>query len=808
MKLPQHRITLKVIIGYIILGILAVISGYLVLSEIKTFTQFQNQDISDRNKIIKTGGLIADIYENESLARAAIQLSSSEKFDVYVEENEALLKKIDSLNFMVDNDYQKFILDSIKVVFNKKLQNITDLKELKLNDNSDRSIEQAIKKLGSIESILGKITVEDFVENPNALDRKTKTNLQEYVDLINKYNPQDSINTISQKEIDSIVTISKSMLRDLQRDNTRQRASLLETERELIENDLTTSRKLRELLKALESDIILYSNNLNKKRAQTLNHSRQIIIIASVISFILIVIFSFIILNDFWKSQEYRKQLEAANKTTSSLLKSREQLISMVSHDLRTPLSTVTGYSELLQKNTTSVKEKNYLEHIRNASSYMGQLVEDLLEFSKLEDGKIAIESVPFNIRQNIDDIAQGAQNIYKNKPVELIVEHDKQISWPIVSDPFRIKQILYNLMVNAYKFTKTGSIKVRSTLESERSHDFLKISVSDTGIGISKDQQETIFKAFTQADSSEETKQNGFGLGLTISKKLAELLGGTLTLESDLGVGSTFTLRIPVTFSKQQIVLDTQAPLENQWNLTALIIEDDPSLRQLLNELLVQYGVKPHLYSNGQAALEQLHGLTYDFVLTDIQLPKMNGIQFMERLKQESTYSNQPIFAMTGRANLSVEDYKESGFSEVLIKPFHPNELQKLLTQYFKNRSFETKINTSSVESSEPEGFSVKSLGSFMNHDPEAIKNTLRLFSEDNEQNYLHLMQAFQNKNIEAINQVSHKMLSMYRQLEVEQVLPYLEKFETASTISEEEFDAFQDNMEVFLASLKLYLG
>ena len=188
MKLPKHRITFKILMGYFILGVLATISGLLVLSEIKTFTQLQREDISDRSKIVKVGSLIANIYENESLARAAIQLNSTEKFNEYVNENQQLLLKIDSLNFIANNGSQKVILDSIKLVIDKKLKNITDLKNLKLNDNSEESLNKAINKLSSIDPFLGKISITDFVENPQSLDRKTRQNLTEYVKILNKYN--------------------------------------------------------------------------------------------------------------------------------------------------------------------------------------------------------------------------------------------------------------------------------------------------------------------------------------------------------------------------------------------------------------------------------------------------------------------------------------------------------------------------------------------------------------------------------------------------------------------------------------------
>ncbi|MBP0903731.1 hybrid sensor histidine kinase/response regulator [Mariniflexile gromovii] len=808
MKLPKHRITFKILMGYFILGILATISGVLVLSEIKTFTQLQREDITDRGKIVKVGSLIANIYENESLARAAIQLNSTDKFNEYVYENQQLLLKIDSLNFIANNGSQEFILDSIKLVIDKKLKNITDLKNLKLNDNSDASLNTAINKLSSIDPLLGKISITDFVKNPQSLDIKTRKNLEEYVSILNKYNPKDSINSIDQKQIDSLLSISKNLLKDAQTESNKQRISLQKKERELIENDLTISRKLQELLSNLEKGILLYSNNINKQREKTLNRSTNIILFAAGISFIIIIIFSIIFLNDFWKSQRYRMKLEQANKTTSLLLKSREQLISMVSHDLRTPLSTITGYSELLQKSTNTIKDKNYVEHIQNASTYMGQLVDDLLEFSKLENNTVSMESIPFNLENLINEVAETGKNLVQNKPINVIVKHDETIKNQIVSDPFRMKQILYNLVTNACKFTNQGTITIESVLLPNSQEPILQILVSDTGIGINKDEQKNIFKAFTQANNTQESKQSGFGLGLAISKKLTELLGGSLTLKSELGKGSTFNLKIPITFSKQPLHDKKWSESEKNYHLKAVVVEDDASMRQLIKELLNQYGIEAHIFENAQSALQTIDKISFDLVLTDIQLPKMNGIHFMETLKNHDSYKNQPIIAMTGRSNLSVKDYMNSGFSEVLIKPFNSNKLDSILQRFFEADLYNGTNKTITKEATKLNEFSVNTLSSFLNDDPVAIKKTLQIFLEDTKKNLLELKQAKKNNDINAFNHISHRMLSMFKQLEVTKIVPFLEMFEISIRIDDWLFMHFENKLSHFLETLETHLN
>lgn len=805
----KNRITFKVLIGYFILGILATISGFLVLSEIKIFTESQKQDVLDRSKILETGSLIADIYKNESLARAALQLNSSKKFNEYLNENEKLVLKIDSLNLMSFGTNQEFVLDSIKLIIDKKQKNITDLKKLKRSDNSEESINNAINKLGSVESLMGNVTIEDLVENPNTLSPKERKQFEGYVTMLNKNMPRDSISNFEQKQIDSLLSVSRKMLRDAQIKAVKKRKSLQFKERQLIKNDLAISRKLQELLSNLEVDIFRNASSINKQRDKTINRSKTIILIASGISFLIIVLFSFIILNDFWKTQQYRKQLEEANKNTSALLKSREQLISMVSHDLRTPLNTISGFSELLHKSAKDTKSYNYIDHIKSASDYMYQLVDDLLEFSKLENGSINIESVPFNLEKHINEIIQNTKNIGTNKPIRFVVKHDKSIDKNIVSDPFRIKQILYNLVINAYKFTEKGQITVETALKQNRNLNTLEISITDTGIGISKSQKESIFNAFSQAEDNSTNTQKGFGLGLTISKKLTKLLGGTLTLKSELNKGSTFTLKLPITLTDKTLDSNIETSKnEVTFNLQAVVVEDDASMRLLIQNLLKQCGITSHIFDNAQTALNIIPNIDFDFVLTDIQLPKMNGIHFMETLKNHTSYKKQPIIAMTGRANMIKEDYIKNGFSEVLIKPFNSEKLKATLNGFFKIQKSNGNHTISNTKITKNKDFNLTSLNIFLDDDPTAIKNTLQTFLQDTKKNFSLLKEVKTMKDTKVLNTISHKMLSMFKQLEVKTIIPFLEEFETTKKINTKKFTDFEKNMKRFIASLETYLS
>ncbi|ANW95942.1 hypothetical protein AXE80_06460 [Wenyingzhuangia fucanilytica] len=816
MRSPKHSITFKILSGYIILGVLATIAGILIISEIDNFTQIQKQDISDRSKIIKVGSIIASIYENENLSRAAIQIRSSRKIKEYTDENKQLSIKIDSLNHMINNDFQKNILDSIKLIIDHKLNNIIAVKRLKQNNHSEKSIDTVINKLSSMDSILGnqsaanfdKIFITDFIENIDFYDKKTPSNLylKDYVKMLNKLNPDEKdISNINKAQIDSLLIISKTLLSEAQKDIEKNRKSIERKERDLIEKDILISKKLRQLLQTLESDIIKSTKTINQERENSLNKSKRIILFAVGISFVIILIFSIIFLNDFWKNERYRRKLEEANKTSSALLKSRAQIVSMVSHDLRTPLSTISGYSELLLKSINSTKEINYIDHIYNASAYMQRLVNDLLEFSNIENNKISTTSVPFDLEKLMKEITNHSENLIQDKPISFVIEYDKKLERLIMSDPFRIKQVLYNLVANACKFTEQGSITLKSVVDNDKK--MLHLSVIDTGIGIDKESQEDIFKPFTQVKNNNTNNYNGFGLGLTISKKISELLGGDLKLTSELGVGSTFVFSLPLVLSNEPINNEKIVASQLNFNIKVLVVEDDVSMQQLLKDLFKQYGIELYVFENAQKALNAIDQISFDMVFTDIQLPKMNGIHFMEVLKKHDNYKNQPIVAMTGRSNLSVKDYLENGFSEVLTKPFSINQLESVLLKFFKA----TSVNEQKVKSQnfkKPNHFNLDTLSVFLNDDKTAIHQTLSVFLRDTKNNKIILEKSIKENNLQEINNVSHKMLTMFKQLEVLNIVPFLEILETTEFIDQEVFMALEKELDEFIFSLENYLN
>ena len=816
MEKSKNRLPLKVLLSYLALAALVVIVGMLVSKEISSFTKAQKDDTQEKNKILMIGKLLTLMYESESFARAAIQSNNQTPYINFLTKNDSIAIQIDSLKHLINESYQSKLLDSVNLLLNQKIKNINELRELRINDNSEKSLDTAIERLSSIEEKLGRLTLKDYVEEPDSLDPKTRKILLEINSIYNRYIPRDSSNTVDQHTLDSIVSASREMLQNVKKSAASQKTSLEVKEKQLLANDLNTSQQLRQILTAFENDFVDNTQLLNAEREKVLQRSIRVITIAAIIGAILVVVFSIIILRDSWRSQRYKKQIEASNEHNKSLLKSREQLISMVSHDLRTPLSTIVGYTQLLKDSLLSEKESHYTDRIKNASKYVSQLVEDLLDFSKLEAGRIKIEKIIFNLHTLVKETAENIQSLYPDKPIELIIDIDPAIDQPVVGDAFRIKQILSNLVSNAYKFTQQGSITIRARVrQNSQKQNILTLSVIDTGIGIEKEKQNVIFEEFTQADNDTEKKYGGSGLGLTISKKLATLLGANLFLESKPGKGSTFSLSFPAVFSKQKLQEPTPEHQPKSTARSAIVIDDDLALLQLNKEILEGNQIKVYPFSSGKDALENINTITYDFIITDIQLPSFNGFFFAETLKSEKKYGykNQPIIAVTGRKDLDKVSYIEAGFAGFLFKPYHPDQLLQTIAQVLDQKpSLDTPIETTyqRPKKQEHQLFDLSALTSFL-EDESAIKKVLEVFTVNTKKDLRVLKKAIDKKEYKTVRDLGHKMQTMFKQIDAQTVVPllhFMEHFKEQETPQLlENYKALQKNIKITFQALDSHL-
>ena len=780
----KNKFTLKIVASYLILTFLATAVGYFVYTEIKTYISTETSDGNDV-KLLRTSTLVTNLYEAESLSKLALQGDANTNFDAYALRIDSIQLEIDTLKQLMRGSEQKGLLDSLQQLLGQKVANNNELKRLKLKSASNNSLDKALKEFEKIDESYGKFSAENLFPNFNQESPQVQKSYREYAALINKNAPINADGTANTAYIDSILSASREMLRKAKLQDSKSRYSLTRKELEVNRNDRELSRQLQNIITAFEQEVMTSSYESNMKKQAALKRTTRIAGLAALIGFFIVGIFSFLITRDYWKVQTYRVQLEKEKKFSESLLKSREQLISTVSHDLRTPLNTISGYSDLLESTELTKKQTGYIKNVKSASEYVGNLVNDLLDFSKLEAGKLNIEKVPFIAANLIQETAENLQALHAYKKLKLILDISPELEKTVLGDPFRIRQVLTNLIGNAFKFTENGHIKITATATSGKGKELIaKIEVTDTGIGIAKEKQYLIFKEFTQADSDTEKKFGGHGLGLTISKKLAELLQGSLKLHSKLGEGSTFIFQLPLEITNTVREADKEMPYMAP-KLRMLIIDDDTSLLHMLRELAESMGITAHIFSNFLSIEKDSH-LAYDIVLTDIQMPQVTGFEVLKRLRsgKYDHYTDQPIIAMTGRRDLEPESYTSVGFTQVLQKPFTKGELVATLKLLGIATAKARKKEEVIAESQQtPTLYNLDIIHSFLGKNGDAIYEVLQTFLNDTRTNMQLLQEAVSTNDFDQINHVAHRMLPMFRQLKVKDSVLILEELELATT-------------------------
>ncbi len=804
----RRSITVKVVTGYVIVAILAALAVWYVYNQVISYSEIAQSNTENNRQLILVSEITTDLNESENTSRRLIQTGDEKDLQLYnsqIDSIEYKLRELEETYKVIDLENE---VDSISKLLDRKTENLKELVALRDTDRNTNYYSRVIRELKKIDESFADENYEQRFANLEPHQRRVLIRLLEYA-------KEDNAQELTNRRLDSLVSSVKKVLSELEIANRQFRNEVNQKENELLNNDMILNQQLQSLLAGLEQK----ERENTVERAEVfqnmLNKTSNIIIIGSCIILLIILYFIINILGDVTRSQRYRMELEEAKDFAESLLASREQFMAAITHDLRSPLTTVMGYADLIQKTELNGKQKHYLTQIKKSSEFILRLVNDLLDLSKLEAGKMLIENLSFNPKKLIHDTVNNIIPAEKNKDVDIVINVSNETNVQIQSDPFRIKQILANLISNAWKFTEKGEIVISAKLRDNTGiGHILEIRVKDSGIGISKEMQETIFEEFSQENSSIEKRFGGSGLGLAISKRLTQLLNGDIELESEQGKGSEFIISIPVvkiseTREEPERAYDEEKEPETSTmdasGLHALIVDDEPGQLSLTVEVAKSMGFSIDTAENGKIGLEKLQTNNYDILLTDIQMPILDGFALIKSIRNSENLQNLPVIALSGRTDIELEAYTNAGFNHKLLKPYKPDELKQhiadLLTLVYEKDDSENQITENGRLKTD--FYDLTDIYEFSGRDEEAMQKIINAFTEGASNSLEELKEAFTENDQDRMGKLAHRMLPMLRQMKANEVIALLIKLEAREKVTPPEFDHFEKNIRNLINNL-----
>ena len=489
--------------------------------------------------------------------------------------------------------------------------------------------------------------------------------------------------------------------------------------------------------------------------------------------------------------------MRKAKEISEQSIKIKDRFLANMSHEIRTPMNAILGFSGILSESPLNSKQKEWLKTIISSGENLLVILNDLVDFSKIEAGMIQLESIPVALNEQLQSLRALTQIKATEKKLNLAIEINESLPELVYSDPVRLQQIFLNLVSNAIKFTDKGFVKLTTHISAETETDLvIEFKVTDSGIGISKEQSGFIFDRFTQASSETTRIYGGTGLGLSIVKELVQLLNGTLNLSSEPGKGSQFSVTFPFkkctppeieTFKKQsqKNTIDDDLRLEE---LNILLVEDNRINQQFATVLLEDFGFTTTVANNGEEAIDKIKNARFDIVLMDLQMPVMDGYEATSIIRN-TLKIDIPIIAVTANAfRTEKQRCLDLGMNGYLSKPILPGELYnkiKILLPH-KLMSVDSPKKSRNNLASVASNFDIVELTTKLKGNKEGLKELITIFLEDSPKDILKLEKAIKEENFKSIEQLSHKLVSSFSIICATETANILRKMERAAEFNE----------------------
>ncbi|MDW7690765.1 ATP-binding protein [Flammeovirgaceae bacterium SG7u.111] len=788
----------KVILGF------ASVGGAVAIAVLVTYVSFSLlQDSVERlaerdTRLLMLNKIRADVADADNMIREYTLNQDDSVYKTYQSTVDMIYVEIDSLKKHPANNFkQRVRIDSIATLLRTESKGLVNfMKErnyAKLKDPLTAVVNKLEKEKEKqlIKSLAKKSRAEEIPDlDPISLPliyRKYR------IIALRLYEKEDK----PKMEVESVERILSNALKKEGNIN----AYMTRREINLLRQSAGLMTKIQQIIDSLQDEARFTGYQKANEARSVIKTSTYALLAVTVLALICVGIFVYLIFSDISKSDFYQKMLIKEKRRAEFLKNAKEEFLANMSHEIRTPLNALMGFTEQFAYTPLNGMQQEYLTAVRNSSEHLLATVNDILDMSKIEAGKLNMESVPFRADLVVKEVCDALSLKAKEKNLDLKYFMGEGTSQILSGDPTRLRQVLFNLIQNAVKFTEEGFVEVECEIEKETKKEVaLKIYVNDTGIGIPADKQSAIFEDFSQADSSISRKYGGTGLGLAICKKLLKMQDGEISFDSTPGEGTSFTVSISYPKSSEKEVKTHERPQEVNGSLLSgkrlLVVDDDPLNMRLTQIILNKWGVITGTSLNGHDALRKMTDSEFDLVLTDMQMPEMSGLDLTKAIRklQDKQKANIPVVAFT--ANMmrgDLEEYKKAGINDFLLKPFKEVEMFEKLANVLEVGTIE-EVNShisntkkrlekpkakNGKKNGEAKAYSLDNFKKFTGDDPEALAEVLSIFLSDNQQNLSSFKKAALQSDWKEVSSLSHKMLHAYENLQVKPMIPLLKDLE-----------------------------
>ena len=676
------RLRLKIMGGYVSLMALFVVASIIVVCKSGDLEENSKRYKENIDRRALSEGAFLQLFDLTQLGGQAA-IWDSTRIAAYEKKEKSVMMTLDSMIMTIPDTAQVRRVKEIKQLVSEKkgylLAIHQDLEQLRdVSGLMQEKMPQIIRQANRANQQLTDEVSENLKENRHKttgmfgwLKSKKKANAETEAEN------QQALKRARQ-QTDRILT---SLASDIQQSQERSANQLFQHMDDLVRKESQLNEKITQLASEFNAEDSqmrkLGSTHLMTHQRDTLH----LVMWFGVAAFLLAMFFYWLFHRDANERHRNKILLEESNHHNEELLTLRQNMMLTVSHDLRSPLTSIMGYADLIAETTKDEKCKQYEEAIKQSSDRMLTLLNTLLSYYRLDTGKEEVEMVPFRVKNVLSSLLTEYEQIaeMKNVEIESMFTGDDTV---VMGDRKRILQIGSNLLSNAIKFTKKGTVKVGVTYETNT----ITMQIHDTGTGMSEEQVKRIFAPFSRLDNADT--QEGFGLGLSIAKALVELLGGRIDVESHIGFGSKFTVTIPVVEGDEEILqlADRNTAILPE-GLRIAVVDDDVTVLRMTVEMLTKKNVQAIGCPTVDDLFDRMRKSDYDLIITDIKLGGMSGFDLLELLRDANIGNSKsvPILAMTGRTERKAEDFVDAGFSGCLLKPFSYAELTQAIANSVK---------------------------------------------------------------------------------------------------------------------------